>query len=934
MSAHHLEAALNYCRRYLPRQGRLEDFIHHNTLHAFTDRSFDDAVCEASTLYGSKPYPTLRYFHGQFARGRIDRGDLFKIIEEEVPGVLNRDLQVGGANLTGEELVEILMLDARFLKLQKIYHPGSLASEKVYHKWHPLLSKYLNQGKLNDIIPNLYHRNFFPEKSRIFYEAFNETNGLILRCLSAFFDQGVSKLSLPERQFTLLRFFFTYTVDSLPLASNWRKILSKNITFYQENSSQEIILNSLKYLGISPKEWSHYLFFMLYKFKGWSAFILATANQKQDGLADFAAILILCELSKIQDFYKSDTQTIQTLGRSFPTMHPVRKHYESNVQTLVKYLLDKKINTQILLHLNEEELLPLLEICIQFHNFFKRKVFQKALDQKSERNFLGAVLASKNQDKGYLHHKTPQFIALFCIDEREESFRRHLEECAPNLRTESTAGHFGLNIEFQAYRRSHYRKLCPVTQTADIHVKEVVSPEDPNQDQMLDRLGKAIHLAEQALLHPIYGSLVTLFFSPILLFLLFLRIYFSGFYLSMKKKWLKKQFKSETPSTFLLETENLQSIANTIYQIFIACGLKNIEAPYFFVVGHGSTSLNNPHEAAHDCGACGGGRGWPNAKLFSDLCNRHEIQKILLEFGIHIHSNTYFVGAYHNTCSDDVEFMNLPTTISTDLKSCMEIFKQASIRHSVERARRFLDISMPKNLSSAKSAMILRSIALSQVRPEYGHATNAYLVIAPRLLTRGLFMDRRCFLCSYDFQNDSTGDVLKSILSQVLPVCLGINLEYYFSTTDQRKYGCDTKIPHNINGLNSVINGYMSDLLLGLPIQMTEIHEPIKLKVLIEAPPDVIQLTLKNLPEIYHELENEWFCLAALDPSTRKVFSWKKGNFHTTTTLPTHWQKYTDSLHYILSPYHHVKAPGILSPLHHMKVNRGFLDFALIRKQI
>src|SRR5690606_14867778 len=105
-----------------------------------------------------------------------------------------------------------------------------------------------------------------------------------------------------------------------------------------------------------------------------------------------------------------------------------------------------------------------------------------------------------------------------------------------------------------------------------------------------------------------------------------------------------------------------------------------------------------------------------------------------------------------------------------------------------------------------------RAVDLGQPRPEYGHATNAVCIVGRRSRTRGLFLDRRAFLVSYDPGGDPTGELLADLLAAVGPVCAGINLEYYFSRIDPAGYGCGTKLPHNIAGLLGVMDGHASDL--------------------------------------------------------------------------------------------------------------------------
>src|SRR5262249_40368913 len=133
-----------------------------------------------------------------------------------------------------------------------------------------------------------------------------------------------------------------------------------------------------------------------------------------------------------------------------------------------------------------------------------------------------------------------------------------------------------------------------------------------------------------------------------------------------------------------------------------------------------------------------------------------------------------------------------------------------------------------------------RGADLAQPRPEYGHATNAFCIVGRRSRTLGLFLDRRAFLVSYDPSTDERGEILARLLAAVVPVVAGISLEYYFGRVDPTGYGCGTKLPHNITALLGVMDGAQSDLRPGLPWQMVEIHEPVRLTIVVEASAELL----------------------------------------------------------------------------------------------
>ena len=60
----------------LPAQGPITVFIHHNTLHAFEDLPFDEAVKKGAQVFGCQPYLTEDRYREELRRGRIRFSDL------------------------------------------------------------------------------------------------------------------------------------------------------------------------------------------------------------------------------------------------------------------------------------------------------------------------------------------------------------------------------------------------------------------------------------------------------------------------------------------------------------------------------------------------------------------------------------------------------------------------------------------------------------------------------------------------------------------------------------------------------------------------------------------------------------------------------------------------------------------------------------------
>jgi uncharacterized protein len=258
------------------------------------------------------------------------------------------------------------------------------------------------------------------------------------------------------------------------------------------------------------------------------------------------------------------------------------------------------------------------------------------------------------------------------------------------------------------------------------------------------------------------------------------------------------------------------------------------------------------------------------------------VRRLLAAEGLSIPASTWFVGAQRNTCDNAVTVFDgdlIPAAGRPSFERAREAVESARRREAHERCRRFDAAPGWYPPVAALAHVEGRAADLAQPRPEYGHATNAFCVIGRRTRTRGLFLDRRAFLVSYDPIRDDDGAILARIMAAVVPVVAGINLEYYFSYVDPSGYGCGTKLPHNVTSLLGVMDGAQSDLRTGLPWQMVEIHEPTRLAMIVEADRERVSRVVKGNPDIERLVRNRWIWLASLDVESGTVWELKSGGF-------------------------------------------------------
>lgn len=987
--------------QFLPSQGPITVFVHHNTLHAFEDLPFEEAILRGAELYGCQPYWSESRYRQELTRGRICERDLRHVMLNDlgddadrlvasfgtryalrmamlqfqiqsVPvaelrwlmeetGALDRMIDGVGDDVLG------CLIDDTFRNTTSTSTPfhrnqasfewrETLQDESIAESSLDALSerqrekltvrflwKACRRGvglvDASDVEPQGCIRGEFlnappANVDRLVDEVFVQLCGVWL-------DQGFASWTLPNRDAGLFDSFAQLFSQRWTVVPAWLAGLRAELKSIQASQldAEGSVTRSLDDLNVPDADRGDFIQQSLLALSGWAGLMWQMESEASwaqrpapaGTLMEFLAVRLILDRHASEHLRRQ--RRVGDQIRPVP-VHPNGREDEIDQRcfTVFQIAQHRGWNPHELVSLSIDQWARLLREIDDFDSIQRRRVFHLAYEHHHRTKALDALAvhaARTLPDSQQSATGTPEFQLITCIDDREESFRRHLEEVHPSCETFGAAGFFGVVMYYRGETQAHYQPLCPSSLTPKHYVREepvfsatADSVRRSDRRRLIGRLSQQVHVGSRTLVGGVFtGLLGSLASFPLVARILAPRT----------TARIRQQFGSlvESPATELhIERVaanpgedhdglgySAEEMAGMVTRLLQDIGLTSNFAPLVFLTGHGSSSLNNPHESAYNCGACSGGRGGPNARSFASMANDVRVRKMVAANGVVIPDHVHFVGAYHNTCNDLVEYFDLdglPRALREQFRVAESSINQARQRNAHERCRRFESAALTLPPDEALEHVEERAEDLSQARPEFNHATNSLCLVGRRSWSRGLFLDRRSFLVSYDpAQDDDAATILARLLAAAIPVCGGISLEYFFSTIDNEGYGCGSKLPHNIASLAGVMTGAASDLRPGLSAQMVEIHEPVRIMFVIETTPEIIRGVIDGNPAIARLVQGDWVQLALIDPTTSAILVYRDGDF-----VPHKIDDETLSTH--------------LSSWHHYNGRRDHLDFATI----
>jgi hypothetical protein len=615
---------------------------------------------------------------------------------------------------------------------------------------------------------------------------------------------------------------------------NFRKVVKA-----LPNDSLEALKGALIILGLAEKELDQYFYRLLIRVGGWSAFAARLDwdselyGGKDGKLIEFLTVLTCWEACLFQCL---DSPALQT-----------------------KWTEAKQKKAPIELS----------------HQLAEKLILQEAFDIASQREIIAKFKNAKATTP--IRNEQLRAQAIFCIDVRSEVFRRNIELVDAGIETIGFAGFFAFSINYIPLAHATGEAQCPVLIQTGLTILEEIPNAGDNKLVYNDRL---LRYQVNQLWKSFKSGAVSCFsfVSPIGLSYL-PKLFTDAFGLTRpvpnpNNSGLNDATSKQKSISLAVGTHNDQAVGIPLEQrismarnALNAMSLTENFARFVMIVGHGSTTVNNPHATGLDCGACGGHTGEANAKVAVAVLNDKAVREQLKNERIDIPENTVFLACLHDTTTDEITIYNEQDAAKLHPEELLGLKESLVKAGHAARTERALRMTVDGNVDAA---IKMRSKDWSQVRPEWGLAGCTAFVVAPRERTKNLDFGGQSFLHSYDWKKDAGFSILELIMTAPMVVTNWINMQYYASTVDNKYYGSGNKTLHNVTAGLGVLEGNSGDLRVGLPLQSIHDgenyqHEPVKLNVIIEAPLEAMNNILEKHENVRNLCDNGWLHLLAMD---------------------------------------------------------------------
>lgn len=864
---------LSEIRGFLPQQNPLASFLHNNMLMAWEKDEFWAGVKDAAALHGAEVPRPIRFYFKAWEKGTLSPAALRQSLWDELegrgpcPSVGTRSFEGIYAAVTRAPAAPLSTLG------QMLPHRAAAVGAERSETETWVFSRP-PEGPPEAAAP------FFPP----------EVWHWLCRLLESFLDQGLSLWANPYQGEGLLAFVRAWGRSAWVFDAPWQRELVESLP---RDGARAFILEKWEASGLKAEAFKKLCLRLLYQVKGWAGMLQKC--ESEPGVRVFRPVK-----AELEELLALLLLLIDKLGIAPQSLMKEEAPRRKQLFQLRPDAL-RSVLGQLLRGSAPKEGSQDLERFAAALKVLDEATMQKVWHVAYEASFHRASLLRLGQHQGarfaaQREELAPSLQMLCCMDDREESFRRHIEEVEPTAFTYGVLGNFGIDMRFQGPRHPRPRQQCPPVVQPRRLIRELAPGSASRAGLLMQRLRSASFASSRSL---VGGLLASVSWGPLAFGAIFLEVLHPRLNERLRRVRAAAD-KAPAATSFSLSREDHPNLGPLGYSLeeqaaIVASVLAPLLpcrswAPVLVAMAHESSSRNNPFRQAYGCGACSGNSGAPNARVFAAMANHPEVRELLRRHGIDLPDSTRVIPAVHDTSRDLVRYLGTDEAQGAVAPASLALLEstldRALRRNAQERCRRFLDQSRMPSLSESWKHVQTRALSPAEVRPEYGHAGTYLAVFGRRELTRGLSLDRRAFLVSYDQRSDGDGKVLEGLLHGAMPVVANITLDYFFSALDHKGFGAASKLPLNVSGLLGVLTGAQGDLRIGLTQQMVEVHEPVRALVLVEAEPERVESLVMRHPRLERLVTRGWMRLGVIEENGSAIRLWTAAGWKTEFSIP------------------------------------------------